>query len=122
MAEKQCTDATNVICKHSDDSVTRFVDFTDELSKRAGVTLVSATLDTTADASLTATPPAVSTGAISTTDEHGNAYTIAVGKAVTFKLSGGTRQASYADPLRLTIAVTLSDGDVIARGLLLKVG
>ena len=117
-----CTDSANVICHHTSTQQTLYVDFTAELLKR-GTTLSSATIDTSADATLSAGAPAVNTAAITDTDAAGNSITIAIGKAIQFSLSGGTVIAADADPqwIELVLTTTLADSTILGHDLRLKV-
>ena len=117
-----CTDSANVVCHHTGTNQTLYVDFTAELLKR-GTTLTSATIDTTADATLTAGTPAVNTAEITDTDAAENSITIGIGKAIQFQLSGGTVIAADADPqwIELVLTTTFADSTILVYDLRLKV-
>ncbi len=116
-----CTSSENIICKHPSTSEPVYVDLTNQLAKRTGVTLTSATVDTTADATLTAGAVSVTVAEISDYDQYGNAITIAIGSGFQFNLAGGTALDDDADPIKLPFVATFSDGSVVAWDLLLKV-
>ena len=109
-----------ILCKHPSEVDAFYVDFSVELRKRTGVSLVSATVETT-DALLVVSAASVSAGDITDEDCHGNAFSVAAGNAIQFQLSGGTSQSDDSEPLMVEVLATLSDGSTLHRGLLLRV-
>ena len=115
-----CTQAVNTICKHTDDTLTRYVDITDQLAVLGAVTITSGTVDA-GDSGVTVGSVTVTASEVTDVDQYGNSVTIAAGKAIQFQLSGGAAQAESDDPYELTAAITLSNGEIVAKTLLLRV-
>ena len=113
-----CFAARNEVCKHPDDTLTRYVDFGPLLN--TGETVSSATA-TCSDTTVTVGTPAVLSSATTDRDEYGNAYTIAANEGVSIALSGGTAIESYEDAAELTVTATLSTTEDVVIVCLLRV-
>lgn len=107
-----CPEFTNSLCVHPNGDGLYYADFTrdDRLYSDTIATVVSVTCD---DDDVTITAAAVLTEA-TVVPYQGGTRTIAANKGIRFRLAGGTAQAEYDAPARLTILCTTAAGYTLA--------
>ncbi len=113
-----CVDFEGTICKHVSDTLVRYADFGPMLT--TAETISSATATCTADAALVIGTPAV-LSVDTTVPTKSGTRVISANKGISFALSVGTAIAATADPVRITIAATLSTGKIAVRTARLRV-
>lgn len=107
-----CPEFTNSLCVHPDGDGLYYADFTadDRLYSDTIANVDDVTCD---DDEVTITEKAVLTGA-TVVPYQGGTRTIAANKGIRFRLAGGTAQAEYDAPARLTILCTTTAGYKLA--------
>jgi hypothetical protein len=111
-------DFEGTIIKHVSDTLVRYADFGPMLA--SGETVSSATAVCAADTALTIGTPAVLSVDTAVPAKTGT-RTITANEGISFALSGGTVIAEDDEPVRITIAATLSTGKVAVRTARLRV-
>ena len=99
--------ASEVLSKHTYDSDTYYMDFSQLIGSRTISTVDSVTAS---DSNLTIAADAVLASDTTVTDKDGNSVTLTANKAITFTLSGGTEQTEGPLYAEVTAKITLSDG------------
>ena len=112
-------DFEGTIIKHVDDTLLRYADFGPMLT--SAETIVSATATCAADVALTVGTPVVLSSDTTVPTATGTRV-ITADKGVSFSLSGGTPIEEDDEPVRITIAATLSTGKITVRTARLRVG
>lgn len=107
-----CPEFKNSLCVHPDGDGLYYADFTDD-DRLYSDTIASVATPTCDDASVTISAAAVVTGA-TVVPYQGGTRTIAANKGIRFRLAGGTAQAAYDAPARLTILCTTAAGYTLA--------
>ncbi len=111
-------DFEGTLIKHSSDTLLRYADFGPMLS--SGETIASATAICAADTALTIGTPVVISVDTPVPTKLGT-RTIEANKGISFALSGGTAITEDDEPVRITIAATLSTGKIAVRTARLRV-
>jgi len=114
----QCTDLDGTICKHVDDTLTRYVDFGPMLAPSE--TISSATATCADDSALViGTVSVLSTN--TTVPTRSGTRVITADEGIKFQLSAGTAIASTAEPVRIKVTATTSAGESLVRTARLRV-
>lgn len=116
-----CVDFVGSICKHVSSVTRHYIDYGPRLvGNLSAVTVSSATATCTADAALViGTPAVVSTQTVVPTKT--GTRTIAANQGISFLLTAGTAIAEDADPVKIKVSTTLSNGEIWVGTAVLRV-